>query len=159
MPLPPYYLKVTERQINTSNRLLHRKEGNKTWSVPTRALVNSALLAVSASSPKAGSTFPLAISTASQVASTSNIVSPSQACNQLNNVRSSQSSNISSSQAGSQVTSSPNSVNNNPHADNANSWAVSTVTPKQLALPRLGTPRQLMLTPRQQVPVILSALP
>ena len=122
------YLKVRERQINKFNRLIHKKEGNETWSVPPRALVNSALPAVSVSSPQAGSTSLQAINTAS-LPRTSNIVSSSQAGNQLNNIRSSQSGNISFSQAGSQLTSSPNSVNNNLQAGNANSQAVSTVSP------------------------------
>ena len=38
------YLKVRERQINKSNRLLHKKEGNITWSVPASTPVNSTFL-------------------------------------------------------------------------------------------------------------------
>ena len=131
------YLKVRERQINKYNSLLHKKEGNITWSVPTSTLVNSTLPAVSASSPQAGSIFPQAIIIASQVGSNS------QAGSQVvNNIRQA----VSSSQAGSQVIGSSNSANSsNPQAVSANSQRASTVPPRQVV------PRQTVLVPGQSV--------
>ena len=46
------YLKVRERQINKFNRLLQKKKGIITWSVPARSPINSTPLAVSASFPQ-----------------------------------------------------------------------------------------------------------
>ena len=115
------YLKVRERQMNKFNRLLHKKERNVTWLVPTSTQVNSTLLAVSVSSPQAGSASPQAIIVASQ------------AGRQLaNNNRQAVNANIvSSSQTGSQGTGSFNSANNNnPQAVSANSQGTSAVPPQ-----------------------------
>ena len=98
------YLKVIERQINKFGRLLQRKEGNITWSARTQ--VNNASLAVSVSSPQAGSTSSQAISIASRAVNTNNTVSFSLA-------------GIVSS----------NSTNNNPQVVSPNSQGGSAVPP------------------------------
>ena len=119
-------------------------------SVPTGIPVNSALPAVSASSLQAGSTYPQAISIASQA------VSNSKAGRQLVTNSRQVVSTVSSSQADSQVIGSSNLANsNNPQAISATSQGADAVPPRQVVH------RQTAMVPRQSAlnPWVLALFP